>query len=282
MRILVLVTGGIGDILVTVPVIACIQKKYPHSEITLAAPERMRQILKHLCYCYVDVNGRMFTALHSSDTTCSTALEEFFSEFDLVVSFLGKESPVTSALRRMTKMIVAVDSKPPVGYRTHVSQFLWNQVSEHIAIPTIQTPNITVDTECHDQAQKWALANGLVDTRSWTAIHPGSGSRLKNWGAENFAKLVGWLADRYPRAHVILVEGEADAKEVKRVHELINIPTTVAKHLPLGQLAAVLSRCMIFFGNDSGITHLSAAIGVPTVAIFKTTNEKTWRPWAGQ
>ena len=57
-------------------------------------------------------------------------------------------------------------------------------------------------------------------------------------------------------------------------------PTTpiLAKGLTLLQLASVMERCQFFIGNDSGISHLAAAIGLPTVAIFGPTDEKVWSP----
>jgi len=48
--------------------------------------------------------------------------------------------------------------------------------------------------------------------------------------------------------------------------------------LPLPLLAAILSRCRLYVGNDSGVTHLAAAVGVPTVAIFGPTDPDVWAP----
>ena len=46
----------------------------------------------------------------------------------------------------------------------------------------------------------------------------------------------------------------------------------------LSRLAAVLNRCDVYVGNDSGITHLAAAVGIFTVAIFLNSNPQVWAP----
>jgi len=48
--------------------------------------------------------------------------------------------------------------------------------------------------------------------------------------------------------------------------------------LPLRTLAGVLARCSVYVGNDSGVSHLAAAVGAPTVAIFGPTDPRVWGP----
>jgi heptosyltransferase-2 len=52
----------------------------------------------------------------------------------------------------------------------------------------------------------------------------------------------------------------------------------VARHLPLPQLAAVLERCRLFLGHDSGISHLAAATGAPCLLLFGPTDPAVWAP----
>ena len=52
----------------------------------------------------------------------------------------------------------------------------------------------------------------------------------------------------------------------------------LAKGLTLLQLASVMEGCRFFIGNDSGISHLAAALGLPTVAIFGPTDQRVWSP----
>lgn len=93
------------------------------------------------------------------------------------------------------------------------------------------------------------------------AIHPFSGSPRKNWPLENFRALaaeLGWPA-RW-------IAGPDDVLE-----NAIRIPD-------LYDLACWLARARVYIGNDSGITHLAAAVGVPVVAVFFSTDPEVWAP----
>ena len=101
-----------------------------------------------------------------------------------------------------------------------------------------------------------------VVREDYAVIHPFSGSRRKNWGIEKFRA----MADKLPMP-VRWCAGEDDP------------PFDGAVHIDdLYELACFLARARLYIGNDSGITHLAAAVGTPTVAIFGPTNPDIWAP----
>jgi ADP-heptose:LPS heptosyltransferase len=55
-------------------------------------------------------------------------------------------------------------------------------------------------------------------------------------------------------------------------------PPPVARGLSAGALASLLRRCSAYLGNDSGVTHLAALVGVPTVALFGPSDPALWSP----
>jgi ADP-heptose:LPS heptosyltransferase len=76
-----------------------------------------------------------------------------------------------------------------------------------------------------------------------------------------------------------MVEGPAERNAVATMSEALDDITFIALQcLDLPLLAAILSQCNLFIGNDSGITHLAAALGVPTVALFGPTDPYFWGP----
>jgi len=109
-------------------------------------------------------------------------------------------------------------------------------------------------------------------------LHPGSGSAKKNWPVEKFAALARWLVDELALP-LVVVRGEADERVVGNLSAaLVPRPVTLATGLKLVELAGVLERCAVFAGNDSGITHLAAAVGAPTVALFGPASVPIWEP----
>jgi ADP-heptose:LPS heptosyltransferase len=110
------------------------------------------------------------------------------------------------------------------------------------------------------------------------AIHPGSGSEKKNWPVAKFAALARWFVDELAM-QLVVVHGEADERAATGLIErLESRAVTVAHGLKLPELAAVLERCGLFVGNDSGITHIAAAVGAPTIALFGPASTPVWAP----
>ena len=83
------------------------------------------------------------------------------------------------------------------------------------------------------------------------------------------------LRKRPDAPSLLFVGGEADAD---RLQALRKPGEKVAMSLPLPELAAVLAKCAAFLGHDSGISHLAAATGVPTMALFGPTEPAVWAP----
>jgi len=109
------------------------------------------------------------------------------------------------------------------------------------------------------------------------AIHPGSGGAWKCWSAERFAVVADHLLALGHR--VLLIQGPADVAAVERVRSIVQmLPLPVVAGLNVEGLAALLSSCSGYLGNDSGVTHLAAAVGTPTVAIFGPTDPAVWAP----
>ncbi len=111
------------------------------------------------------------------------------------------------------------------------------------------------------------------------AIHPGSGgySLARRWDPERFARVADALVERHG-ARIVLVGTPADG-----VSQVASLMRSEAVNLEgktnLKQLAAVLKRCDLFIGADSGLMHLAAAVGTPLVAIFGPSNHRAWGPW---
>ncbi|MEO8362313.1 MAG: glycosyltransferase family 9 protein [Vicinamibacteria bacterium] len=104
-----------------------------------------------------------------------------------------------------------------------------------------------------------------------TLIHPGSGAPQKNWPLERFVELGLSLGRAGHR--VIWVRGPAEASP-----EAASIPLEILDQPRLEALAATLALSRLFIGNDSGVSHLAAAVGAPTVAIFGLTSNVVWKP----
>ena len=195
--------------------------------------------------------------------------------------------------------------RPAEGQRIHIVDYLAGTIGlQHIAMDTFTPFTIPGSVTCiagtagHTVPQTASnkgppihstppsplrtLAPGKsAPYTSHVAIHPGSGSTRKCWPARNFAAVIEQLMQRNIR--VLLLAGPADDE---RVHDMLgNLSLQLAtgmlkvlENAPLLEVADHLQRCRGYLGNDSGITHLAAMLGVPTLALFGPSDPVTWRP----
>ena len=106
-------------------------------------------------------------------------------------------------------------------------------------------------------------------------VAPGSGAREKNWPQSHFLQIVHWWRDRLGGRAVVVV-GPVEME--RGGYEQLSPCCDVASGLDLAQLAALLARGDLYIGNDSGVSHLAAAVGCRTVALFGPSDERQWAP----
>jgi glycosyl transferase family 9 (putative heptosyltransferase) len=105
------------------------------------------------------------------------------------------------------------------------------------------------------------------------AIHPGAGSRAKRWDVAGFVQVAQWWRAR--GGAVVAIAGPAEGDEAP----VLGAPEV--RDWPLPDLAAVLARATLYLGNDSGVSHLAAAVETPGVVLFGPTDAHRWRPLGG-
>jgi ADP-heptose:LPS heptosyltransferase len=183
---------------------------------------------------------------------------------DVVVAFTRSE-PVIGTLRARAKRLLVHDPAPPAN-GPHASLWLAGAL-EPLALragPDPPPPLVFGEDERREaRARTCDLDDGFL------AVHPGSGSPAKNWPAERFSQAARRLSGGRPW---LLVLGPAEEKAVEWPGAV------VAREWPLRQLGAALSRAGLFLGNDSGVAHLAAASGAPTLTLFGPTDPALWAP----
>lgn len=117
------------------------------------------------------------------------------------------------------------------------------------------------------------------------AIAPIAARPEKTWPAERFAALVQRLLAPHAPCfgwRVLIVAGPGEEQQFQPL--ISAVPqgrlTLMTQQPDLLVVAAALSRVSLFIGNDSGMMHLAAAAGTPTMALFGPTNPTTFGPWS--
>ncbi|MBT4741127.1 MAG: glycosyltransferase family 9 protein [Rhodospirillaceae bacterium] len=134
-------------------------------------------------------------------------------------------------------------------------------------------------------AEQEALAEAmLTEDRPVVALCPTAARREKTWPVEQFSGLAQAIIDdpqEFSNANVLLVGAEEDRPVLDQIASLLpkGRSTILAGCPNLQCVAAVLSRCAVTVANDSGLAHLAAAAGSPTVALFGPTRADLYKPW---
>ena len=128
-------------------------------------------------------------------------------------------------------------------------------------------------------AKGYLAGHGVRDGDLLIGIHPGAGAPVKLWRNEAWAQVADTLAQRY-RAKVILTGSAEEALLCRAVADEMTAKAIVAAgETSLGGLAAIMARCRLVLGVDSGPLHLAVALDTPTVHLFGPVDSRAFGPW---
>jgi ADP-heptose:LPS heptosyltransferase len=268
-RALTVVRGGaIGDFVVALPALRA-----------LAAGGRRLRLVGNRAAA-LGLAPELFERVDSTDDPAWTGL--FADELPLPVDgdaavVLLKDAAVGVRLDAAgAAPILSARPFPEPSSPLHVADYLLGAVapacSERPVAPAI--PAIAPSAEERARARQRLRQAGVGG--AYAVLHPGSGSPRKNWPLERFAR----VADRLTSAglSIVVTTGPADAGVVAGLSRLVGAPVVRLDELPLAGLAGLLADAALYVGNDSGPSHVAAAVGSPTVAIFGPTRASRWAP----
>jgi glycosyl transferase family 9 (putative heptosyltransferase) len=207
------------------------------------------------------------TAELFTETGASAVLRETLAGFDAAVIY-SRDPDLARNLGAVIPRLVVHDPSPPAD-GGHAAEWL-ARPAWSLGAPCAEGPPL-LEATSDERGHAAALVGELPER--FLALHPGSGSPSKTWPAERFSRLVDTLGvERF-----LLVEGPADAEGAKTIHAS-HEGAVVGRGLSPRVLGAALARAAAFVGNDSGVSHLAAAWGAPTVALFGPTDPGVWSP----
>ncbi len=275
-RILVLRGGAIGDFIMTLPSIGALRERWPAARIEILGYPHIIELAhqRHYADGIRSIEARALASFFVPQGNLDAELIQYFSSFSLVVSHLYDPDDIFGGnVRRCGVRQLLTGSPRPTNLHA----------ADHYCLP-LQSLAIYVEharPRVYPSATDKAYASAFMDTMEpqlVVAIHPGSGSERKNWPVEKYASICRWLIDELA-VQLLVVKGEADERVVESLlTALAPRRVRLAAGLTLVELAAVLERCSLFLGNDSGITHLAAAVDTRTIALFGPASTATWIP----
>ncbi|MDH7512782.1 MAG: glycosyltransferase family 9 protein [Clostridiales bacterium] len=277
--------GGLGDCLIALPSIQLIRRMHPAANLTLVCRRTCGQLLEEagIINNVVEEDSRRLLPLFSSAQDPAAEQVRWLREFDSLIGWFSEKKD--SVLEKNLGLICAgacVFFSYDGRSRQQMSRFFFqktlkvglNEGKEAVSfeecallhLPSVGGAGVLGKEMAKETAVKFVV------------VHPGSGSEKKCWPIRNFLAVIERLARK--KVCGVVVTGEAE--------ERIRVTLTKASlpggwswiHLPsLSTLSRLLSEADLYFGNDSGVTHLAAACGTEVLALFRKDLAIAWKPY---
>lgn len=267
-KILVIRGGAIGDFILTLPAIVALRQQFPHAHLEVLGYPHIVQLA--VAGGLVDrtqaIEARGLAGFFARNGELSEDLRDYFSEFDLIVSYLYDPDDIfrTNIGRCSPAQFIAGPHRPDETERIHATKVFLKPLERLAIFEADSRPRLSL--------------NAQPSTLNQLALHPGSGSESKNWPEPRWAELLAQLIES-SNLDLLLIGGEAEGERLERLSEVLPAARLeVVRSLPLAELAQRLESCVGFVGHDSGISHLAAALGLPSLVLWADTVEEIWRP----
>ena len=289
-RILVLRYRFIGDTILAVPFFRNLRRAYPDAYIAWVLAPGSSDAVKGIPYVdeliywdpvtiHADSRGQHRTFADKLAFFRALRRRKFDTVYVLKRSF-------SSAL-----MAFVTGARERIGFNTEGRGFLLTKrvayrPERHEVLNFLEVLKADGITCAEDQLELWLDAEEQQEAAGWLqghkkvlALHPFASSGAKSWPLERFAAVAATMYERFGLVPAVL-GGSRDVVANPQIAALFPTGTlNLVGTCGLRTSMAILAQSTAFVGNDSGIMHLAAASGVPTVAVFGPTSPVRFGPW---
>jgi ADP-heptose:LPS heptosyltransferase len=269
--VLIVHPGALGDVLLALPAIAHLTRVRPGARRVLATAPRLAALLADSA-CVEATGALDALALHRLFTVDGdAAVLARLAAHDTIVSWLGAGDAVFRGHLAFLdgpapRRVIVARGTPGPGAARHAAWHFLDTLAP-LGPPPAALPPVRLEATPAERVWASAWLHDRTVAVGPVVLHPGAGSPVKVWpGMAALGRRL--VALGLP---VVAVTGPAEAA--------VAWPgARVAHDLTLRQLVALFERATVVVGHDSGLTHLAALVGAPTVALFGPTDPGTWAP----
>ncbi len=286
-RLLVIATRRLGDVFLTTPLIHSIKRHWPSVSIHVLVFASTAEILRR----NRDIDKIIEIAERPSLKEQLALLFRIARRYDIALSTLPGDRPTIYAWvagkwraglldastkskwkRRLLSRWVEFDNLD-----TH-TVLMGLRLLDLLTVPRSYTPVIAWNTNDADFVHR--LLSVPISEKPYAVIHAYPKYNYKMWRPEAWEALAQWLMLQGLR---VVLTGSNDATEIDYLMRVAcRMPSgtiNAGGKLTLSQSAYLIKRARIYIGPDTALTHIAAAIGTPTIALFGPSNPVKWGPW---
>lgn len=281
-RWLIVRQGAIGDTILLSPLIQILRREFSQAWIEVMGVRERVELLtgEGMADCAVSSERPGMERLFLDDESLPEEIAEYLFSFDGILYFAGAtHDRLHRRLQVNPKAIVRVyPALPDSTQKVHCVDHYVGILEGICKTSPVPIPRLSLREDEIYEANELLLSWRIDRKRDFILVlHPGAGSPSKQAPTEYFVQ----IAEEYRSKHslVCLVSrGPADTAAVSQFCSAFSGRLHILPDLPLRQIASILSLSNKFVGNDSGITHVAAAVACPTTALFCGSEPAIWRP----
>lgn len=258
--ILMVRSGALGDTILTIPVLEAIRQSRPEARITLLGNRAYRSLIPPE-FAFQPIDSVEWAWLFEP---CLDPGIEKRVPFDEAYVVLANPEPVVESLRNS-----GVNRITSTSSRAEPRRHLVETVCARMGLPT--PPR---------KARLKSIDIGPRTDMMW--LHPGSGGPRKCVPIPVLIEYAEAAKQAVAARHIAVTLGEADEFVTEDPHWsrlVAREEVTVVHGRTLEDLRRKLGSSCLFMGNDSGIGHLAANLGIPSIVVFRSTDPAVWQPW---
>jgi heptosyltransferase-3 len=274
-RILVVALRRLGDVLLTTPLIRSLRHAWPEARIETLVFADTAAILSGNS----DIDAVLTCPVRPSAGDSLALARRLFRAYDLAITTQAGDRPSFFAIAAgRTRVGVTEDRLIGQIKGMMLHRHIATRVDLHRVEETLQLADLIGIVPVADVVAPRAEASGAVPFGPYAVLHAAPFFRYKQWHIQ------GWrMAARHLAARGLALVATGGPAAEERAY-LDNVWDGVAISrldgaLSWPQLTSVIQGARVFLGPDTSVTHLAAATGCPTVALFGPTDPRRWAPW---
>jgi len=286
-KVLVVRLRSIGDTVLATPSLFALKRFLPNARVDILVEDWVAPVLDN----HPHLDNVIVLEPHGLMARARVARELRGANYDVVYNLHG--GTTATFLTRATGARHRVGFKSYQYGQLHNHQapsplLIWEQQKTHsveqqlallgwTGVPVTDRPrtSLGISPKAAENVDRLLNEAGLSE-QNIALIHPAAAFATKQWATQNFARVIEFLADRGFTSVAIAATNEQTLLEQLRSETSAKV-VTLALSLP--EVTALAARSQLFVGNDSGIAHIAAAVGTPSVVVFGSSNTAHWRPW---
>ena len=282
-RVLVIATRRLGDVLLSTPLVRSLRRAWPQAHIAALVFTDTASALE----ANTDLDAVHTVARRPTLIAHMRMIRDMWRSYDLALSTGPGDRPTFYAWIAGKRRLGVLEPDAKQWWkRVLLNEWVpFDDRNTHTIVMNLCLADLAGIARSHEVVAKWSAEDATrvqhtVGRSPYVVLHLQPKFAYKAWHPAGWIALGQWLSASGLR---IVLTGSSEPDELAAIDQVLpQLPVgtlNVAGRFTLAQVACLLSQARLYVGPDTITTHMAAALGTPTIALFGPSNPVKWGPW---